>query len=293
MDNVPRVVCRSSAHAGQCPLQLTRLEAGWKFISFQIWDLHPGETVADHAVGEEVGLVLLSGRVSIRSGQDGWLDIGRRENVFGGAPYVLYLPPATAFSLTAETQCQIARAGVCASHGTPPYLITPDQIREEERGEGSARRHIRHLLEADRPAQRLFLVECITPGGNWSSYPPHKHDTDAYPDETYLEEIYYHRVRPSQGFGLQRVYTTDGSLNQTVVISDGVLVTVPAGYHPVTVAPGYELYYLNVMAGPVREWRFTDDPDHAWVASGWRAYGSTEEPTAKHHKEESPAGDGA
>ena len=116
-------------------------------------------------------------------------------------------------------------------------------------------------VEADRPAERLFLVEAITPSGNWSSYPPHKHDVDDPPRETYLEETYYHRFRPAQGFGFQRIYTSDRSVEKAIVITDGTLVMVPGGYHPVVTAPGYTLYYLNVMAGPVRQWRVTFDPD--------------------------------
>jgi 5-deoxy-glucuronate isomerase len=168
----------------------------------------------------------------------------------------------------------VARAGSRADRGAEARLIVPDEIGEEVRGEQNAQRFIRHVLEADRPAECLFLVEVITPSGNWSSYPPHKHDTNNPPQETYLEETYYHRIRPAQGFGFQRVYAKDGSVDEAIVIEDGTLVMVPRGYHPTVIAPGYDLYYLNVMAGPVREWRFTDDPDHAWVAKSWRPYGA-------------------
>jgi 5-deoxy-glucuronate isomerase len=170
------------------------------------------------------------------------------------------------------TDCEVARAGAKADRGADAQLIRPEEITEELRGEGNAQRLIRHVLEADRPAEHLFLVEAITPSGNWSSYPPHKHDTDDPPRETYLEETYYHRINPHQGFGFQRVYTRDGELDEAVVIEDGTLVMVAKGYHPVVVAPGYDLYYLNVMAGPLREWRFNNDPDHAWVAESWQPY---------------------
>jgi len=223
-----------------------------------------------------VGLVVLSGTVSIDSAAGRWENVGDRKSVFDGKPYVVYLPPGTDFTIVAETPAEVARAGSLAETGPDAYLITPGEIAEETRGRGNAERTIRHLLEADRPAQRLFLVECITPNGNWSSYPPHKHDTDAYPTETRLEEIYYHRLNPSQGFGFQRVYTHGKNGDEAIVIRDGVLVAVRAGYHPVVVAPGYELYYLNVMAGPIREWRFTDDPDHLWVSKGWPPYGAVE-----------------
>lgn len=104
------------------------------------------------------------------------------------------------------------------------------------------------------------MVEVVTPGGHWSSYPPHKHDTDAWPNETQLEETYWHRTRYSKGFAFQRVYTDDRSLDEAMTIEDGDVVLVPRGYHPVAAAHGHDLYYLNVMAGPRRKWRFTEDP---------------------------------
>lgn len=252
---------------------VTPREAGWEYVSFKVWRLRPGQVVEDSTDGEEVGLVILSGKVTVRSSAGVWEAIGKRESVFDGRPYVVYLPPGTDFALVGITQCEIARCGAIAERGATARLITPDEIGEETRGEGNAQRYIRHLLEADQPAEHLFLVEVITPSGNWSSYPPHKHDTDNPPQETYLEETYYHRVKPDQGFGFQRVYTADKSVDEAILIEDGTLVLVPCGYHPVSVAPGYDLYYLNVMAGPVREWRFNDDANHKWVSDQWRPYG--------------------
>ena len=104
----------------------------------------------------------------------------------------------------------------------------------------------------------------ITPGGNWSSYPPHKHDVDAMPRESLLEETYYHRISPGHGFALQRVYSADGELDETMSMRDRDTVLVPRGYHTVSAPPGYDLYYLNVMAGPTRAWAITNDPDHEW-----------------------------
>ena len=137
---------------------------------------------------------------------------------------------------------------------------------EETRGKGSNTRHVRNILaDTDDRAESLLVVEVVTPAGNWSSYPPHKHDRDAFPDETLLEESYYHRFTPSQGYGVQRVYTDDRSLDETMAIHDRDVVLVPRGYHPVGAAHGYTLYYLNVMAGPRRTWRFHNDPDHDWL----------------------------
>jgi 5-deoxy-glucuronate isomerase len=139
-------------------------------------------------------------------------------------------------------------------------------MSREERGEGANTRHVRNILpDSDPRAESLLVVEVITPQGNWSSYPPHKHDTDGLPGETLLEETYYHRLNPSQGFAFQRVYTDDRSLDETVCIQDGDVVMVPRGYHPVGTPYGYELYYLNVMAGPTRKWVFRNDPRHEWM----------------------------
>jgi len=135
-----------------------------------------------------------------------------------------------------------------------------------ERGSGSSHRVIHNILMADQPAESLLITEVVTPGGNWSSYPPHKHDTDDPPRECYLEETYYHRLRRPSGFAVQRVYTADRGLDETITVRDGDVVLVPRGYHPVAAAAGYDLYYLNVMAGPRREWLTTTDPDHAWLA---------------------------
>jgi len=253
-------------------LAVDQREAGWQYISFKVWELRAGQVISDETGDEEIGLVVLSGTISVHSPAGSWHDIGERENVFEGKPYVVYLPPRTWFRITAVTDCAVARAGARAAEGAKARLISPDDIREEIRGEGNAQRYVRHVLEADQPAEHLFLVEVITPSGNWSSYPPHKHDTDNPPQETYLEETYYHRLRPEQGFGFQRIYAPAAGLDQSLLIEDGTLVMVPKGYHPAVVAPGYELYYLNVMAGPIREWRFSDDPAHSWVAQQWQPY---------------------
>jgi 5-deoxy-glucuronate isomerase len=126
-------------------------------------------------------------------------------------------------------------------------------------------RTIHHILMEDVAAESLLVTEVVTPAGNWSSYPPHKHDTDDPPRETQLEETYYHRLRDTRGFAMQRVYTSDGSLDETMSVRDGDLVLVPRGFHTVSAAPGYELYYLNVMSGPVRRWCVTFDPEHEWL----------------------------
>jgi len=144
-------------------------------------------------------------------------------------------------------------------------VIDAAQMSREVRGSGTNTRHVRNILPETEPAQSLLVVEVITPGGHWSSYPPHKHDTATPGEETLLEETYYHRLQPPQGFAIQRVYTDDRSLDETISVEDGNVVMVPRGYHPVGAPHGYDLYYLNVMAGPHRHWVFRNDPAHDWI----------------------------
>jgi 5-deoxy-glucuronate isomerase len=135
-----------------------------------------------------------------------------------------------------------------------------------ERGGGSNLRRVTNILpETDPGAHSLLVVEVITPAGHTSSYPPHKHDEDNLPEESQLEETYYHRLHPSQGFAFQRVYTDDRSLDESIAVEDGDVVLVPRGYHPCATVHGYDLYYLNVMAGPRRTWKFQNAVEHQWM----------------------------
>ena len=138
-------------------------------------------------------------------------------------------------------------------------------MSREVRGQKTNTRYVRNILPQTEAADSLLVVEVITPGGHWSSYPPHKHDNAVEGQETALEETYYHRLNPSQGFAFQRVYTDDRSLDETLCVKDGDVVLVPRGYHPVGAPHGYDLYYLNVMAGPERKWIFRNDPAHEWM----------------------------
>jgi len=147
----------------------------------------------------------------------------------------------------------------------PPRLIEPSTIARSVRGQGANTRYVRDILPQDAPAENLLVVEVRTPSGHSSSYPPHKHDSDNVPAESSLEETYYHRLDPPQGFAFQRVYTDDRSLDESLAVEDHDVVMVPRGYHPVVVPYGYESYYLNVMAGPKRVWHFRNDPAHEWM----------------------------
>jgi 5-deoxy-glucuronate isomerase len=246
-------------------VEITAESAGWRYVGFEVLRLPGGRTVERRTGGEEICLVLLSGYCTVFTRDEEWRGIGERDSVFEGAPYGVYLPPGTDYRIEAVTYLELAVTSAPAQRGAQPLLIRPEDIEVEVRGVGNMERRIHPILMEDRPAERLLVVEVLTPNGHWSSYPPHKHDREDPPNERYLEETYYHRIQPTQGFAVQRVYTEDRSLDETLTFQDGDVVLVPRGYHVVSAPPGYDLYYLNVMAGPVREWRIKNDPDHEWL----------------------------
>ncbi|WIX31702.1 5-deoxy-glucuronate isomerase [Salinicola sp. JS01] len=250
-------------------LDVTPASAGWEHVGFRVHKLAEGQRIAGSTGSREHCLVLLAGRANVTSGDERWEAIGERMDVFEPVPpYAVYLPPGADYQVEALTPLELA---VCSAPGQGRHaarLIAPAQIKRSTRGRGSNTRHIHDVLPESEPADGLLVVEVYTPAGNWSSYPPHKHDTDDLPHESRLEETYYHRLNPAQGFAFQRVYTDDRSLDETLTVEDGCVVMVPRGYHPVAAAHGYDLYYLNVMAGPRRVWTFRNDPDHAWMVEG-------------------------
>ncbi len=250
-------------------LHITPQSANWNYVGFSLHQLSAGQNLQEETADEEVCIVVLSGTLSARAGDRTFASIGARMDIFSGArPYALYVPNDAAWSLTALSEAQVAICRAPGRGGHSVHLIAPDDIQPQVRGSGSNTRHIHPILMEDRDgADHLLVTEVYTPAGNWSSYPPHKHDRDAFPDETCLEEIYYHRLNPPQGFAYQRVYTDDRSLDENMAVADGEVVLVPKGYHPCAAPHGYDLYYLNVMAGPRRAWRFQNDPDHDWIVN--------------------------
>ncbi len=244
---------------------VTPESAGWTYVGFEARDLKQGGGYSAGTGKREACIVLLSGKARVTAQKLDSGVIGERANVFDGLPWSVYLPAGDHYEIAAETDCEIAICSAPASGKLPARVIAPAEVETMTRGAGSNTRYVRNILSETVEAESLLVVEVITPGGNWSSYPPHKHDRDALPDESYLEETYYHRITPPQGFAFQRVYTDDRTLDETITVGDRDLVLVPRGYHPVGAPHGYELYYLNVMAGPKRIWRFYNDPDHAWM----------------------------
>jgi 5-deoxy-glucuronate isomerase len=236
----------------------------WQFIHFAAHRLEGGEELAAESGGNETALVVLGGAVRIECGGERYEVRGRKDVWDRVPPSLLLLQAGCGYAIRAETSSEIVVAGAEAkANGNGPRLIGPDDVLVEKRGEGQTLRYVHHLLPPSADAQRLIVVEVYTPPGNWSSFPPHKHDTDDPPRESYLEEIYYYRIDPPTGFALQRIYTADEELDATIAACDGDLVLVPRGYHVVANTPGHQCYYLNVMAGVGRAWNFSLDPAYA------------------------------
>jgi 5-deoxy-glucuronate isomerase len=246
-------------------IHVTPASAGWTYVGFDLIRLATGEEAGGNASGREVCLVLISGKARAKVEGTDFGSIGGRENAFGGKPWSVYAPPEAHWRITAETPVELAVCSAPAKGGLAARLIGPDKLSQETRGKGSNIRHVTNILPEWEAAENMLVVEVITPGGNSSSYPPHKHDTDNLPHESLLEEVYYHRINPPQGFAFQRIYTEDRSLDETITVEDGDVTLVPRGYHPCAALHGYDLYYLNVMAGPKRTWKFHNQKDHEWL----------------------------
>jgi len=267
------ILLRSNLAPGDRPqISVSPESAGWAYIGFEVYKLEPGQAITGDAGEFETGIVILGGVCDVQAGDAAFGGVGGRKDVWEGTPpYAVISPPGLAYTVTAVTDVHIAvaKAHRPGQHGGRPRLIRPEEIVAEERGEGQTFRKIHHILPPTGESLGLILVEVYTPAGNWSSFPPHKHDTEDPPSEAYLEEVYYYQINPKEGFALQRVYTDDLSLDEAVAPGDGDAVLVPRGYHPVAAMPGYDCYYLNVMAGPTKAWNFTVDPRHKWLMN-WK-----------------------
>lgn len=246
---------------------VTPASAGWSYVGFGLHRLEPGEVAAEPTGETEVILVLVEGKARLSAGPQEFGERGARMSVFDpGLPHALYVPAGADWRAEATTPCTLAVCAAPGRPGRPARIVGPDGIVPLTRGKGGNTRHINPIAMEERDvADSLLVTEVFTPQGNWSSYPPHRHDEDDFPRMTCLEETYYHRLNPATGFGLQRVFTEDGTLDETMAIADGDVTLVPRGHHPCAAPYGIEMYYLNVMAGPRRQWRFQTHPDFDWI----------------------------
>lgn len=275
-----------SQHSSADPdlvLDISPKSAGWKFISFQVRNLSQGNCWSFSTRDHELALVNLTGRYGVDSNRGRWSGVGGRQSVFENAAHALYLPRHTDFTVRAEESGQFAVAWVPSTRDYEPWLITPDQVQRGIRGGDNVSRQINDLLPPGSLVERLVLVEVYTPGGNWSSYPPHKHDRHIEGEngelvEADLEEVYFYKIDPPEGFAYQRIYTDANSplhqagypIDALILAQDTTAVLVPEGYHPVVSAPGYTTYYLNVLAGSAQSLANQDDPNFGWVKNQYR-----------------------
>ncbi len=243
---------------------------GMRWLDFGVLVLAPGDTHTFPPLPDrETGLVILRGSADIKGEAFHWRSLGQRQSVFEGRATAVYLPPGIGYTVQAVTDLEAAIITAPATKGGSPTVVHPeDVIVHERRGKPSFLRDVHDIIVDQVPAETLLVGETFNYPGEWSSYPPHKHDTHRPPTEVELEEVYFYKIDPPQGFGMQRIYAPDRDYDETFLILDNDLVLIPWGYHPVAAAPGYRLYYLWALAGKTRALQPYVDPEHAWIMEG-------------------------
>jgi len=242
-------------------------QSGLEYVGFKLIEMDQGAIYEERTGAAECCIVAVTGKLTVTEGENSYQDIGTRKSVFEKKPTdSVYISNDRSFRIEAGTHATVAFCYSPSEKQLPTTLISADSVAVLQRGSGANKRLVHDILPETNPAANsLLVVEVYTESGNWSSYPPHKHDQDNLPEESFLEETYYHEMDPPQGFVFQRVYTDERDLDETMAVENQDVVVVPKGYHPVGVPAGYTSYYLNVMAGPKRVWEFHNDPAHEWM----------------------------
>ena len=256
--------------------QVTPASAGWEHLYFSAVKLRTGEQWSFDTADNELALTVLGGTCDVISTAGEYLNLGSRTDVFNGMPTTLYLPRGIQFTVKPKTPTvDFACGWAKTDKDRQPVLVRPEEVTVEIRGGDNATRQINKMIPPGFACDRLVVVEVYTPSGNWSSYPPHKHDTRRIDTnwnliEADLEEVYFYKISKPEGFAYQRIYNDDRSLDELMLVSDNDLVLSPEGYHPVVAGQGYNVYYLNILAGSDQSLASTDDPKHAWVKDSWK-----------------------
>ena len=241
-----------------------------KYLAFGKVELNQNQVYEAATNGYETTLVILTGNVSVESEGNTWTNLGGRKSVFDGKATAVYIPCQSSYKITAETDAKVAVCKVKAEEKYEPFVVYPEDIAVNERGKESWQRIVHDIIvenDYKGKVQRTVLGETFNNPGNWSGYPPHKHDGEFAPEEPNLEEIYHYQVNPEQGFGVQFLYTKDGEIDEAYRITPGDSFAIDKGYHPVGAAGGYQVYYLWFMAGPSgRKLNPYEDPDHRWLS---------------------------
>ncbi len=240
-----------------------------RLLDFSLLKLAAGETYKAETPGREILAVILGGQATYEVNGTVFEKVGGRPNVFNGRPHSVYIPAEAAFSIRADGPVETALTSAPSDAANIlPYVIGPAQVATGVWGAANFKRNYHQILttasQPDLPARRLLAGETFTPSGNWSTYPPHKHQEDNLPREAFHEEMYYFRVNPADGFGICHYYTEEGE-EENFTIRDNSICMMPRGYHTVVSAPGYTTYYLWFLAGNQRIQGSVDDPQFGWV----------------------------
>ncbi len=239
-----------------------------EYIEFDMLKLDAGAVYNNSTSGYEEGLLILNGKCSVSGKDFDFSNIGDRMNVFDGKPYCVYLPFNTLYEIKALTDVEVALCRTPSDLKSKPQLIKPEDVIVKDLGKDNWQRKAYLILDERIGAKHIYIGEAIVPAGNWAGFPPHRHDYDNLPHEVDMEEVYFYRFDKPQGFGIQKVYTDDGDIDETYTVKNDDTVMISRGYHPVAAAPGYGMYYLWIMAGKNRKFLSTLNPEHRWIAEG-------------------------
>ena len=257
-----------SEHVVECH-HVTREADGLRYIEMRVLNLSKGGIYTEELTNLEACIVVMTGKIDVTVGEESFKQIGNRQDVFDRVPTdSVYVSSGKTFDIMTNEDARVLIAYAPSNKSLPTALIKASDNTVEHRGKYQNKRTVHNIMDDQSPiSDKLIVVEVYTDSGNWSSYPPHKHDQNNLPHESFLEETYYHEMNPKHGFVFQRVYTDDRSLDETMTVEHENVVLVPKGYHPVSVPDGYDGYYLNIMAGPIKKWQFHNDKDHEWILS--------------------------
>ena len=236
-----------------------------QMIEVDMLNLKKGDSHTYDEKDKEYGIIILGGKCSISGDGFDYKGIGKRRNVFDGPATACYIPRNKKITIHADEDCMISVSKCPAKADFEPVLVCPEDVVIKDLGKPGWERQAHFIIDERLKANLIYIGEAYVKGGQWASYPPHKHDEENMPTEGVMEEIYYYEYDKPTGFGIQKVYTSDGEIEETYTVKNGDFVEIPKGYHPCMCAPGYNNYYLWIMAGDARGFYMSTDPDHAWL----------------------------
>jgi len=240
-------------------------DMGLKLTQFGLITLRKDEEYEAFNGGNETALIVLGGFCEVTGGAFHFKNVGARKDVFSGKPHSVYVPCRSKYKIKALSDVEIAWTESPSSLASRPWHIKPEDVKTIAIGKDNFSREAQMIIDDRFNSNHFFIGEAQVPSGNWASYPPHRHDFDNLPEEVNMEEIYFFRFNPAQGFGIQKIYNDNRTIDETYTIRNNDTVGIPEGYHPVVCVPGYTMYYLWIMTGKNRKFVSHKDPDHAWV----------------------------